>query len=247
MSEPDRGRLPLWRVAAGLAVGLAVAAVAYWCAYSTMRNVPYHRELEWRAQSELEQLAEAVEKHRQEKKQLPADLADVDGVKKPFGRDDGSILDPWGHPLPLPRGRRHLYSPLLRPRRATGGRGRRHRPRPRPTARPALALAVHVRVPHPWGAVDVRSGRAMCRTRLPLCVPSPGTAILARSRDHCLRFSLHGSGHQHVAHAVWGTDRCPSATSATRSSSPACWRTSSTGWRFSGCGSQASSTSTSTT
>ena len=89
------------RLLAALSAGVAIAGTAFIGAYCEMGGAPNYRRGEWFTRHELDDLREAVERHRQATGRLPANLADLKEVK---GRDrykhhaDGGPLDAWDRP-----------------------------------------------------------------------------------------------------------------------------------------------------
>jgi general secretion pathway protein G len=87
------------RTLTAVAVGVVVAASAYWCGYRMALAGPYFCYEVKKTHRDLSLLHELVEEHRQTTGQVPATLTEIELVKESFRlNDSGQVIDPWKHP-----------------------------------------------------------------------------------------------------------------------------------------------------
>jgi general secretion pathway protein G len=100
MSKAEDGpRGSILRFLDAAAVGAAVAATAYLCAFYLMGSQPNYRGGEIHARFKLGRMEEAIKGHREATGRLPATLAELGVMADPDFIDvEGRVLDPWRHP-----------------------------------------------------------------------------------------------------------------------------------------------------
>ena len=102
MSQRSRFRDVVYRLLAAVAGGLAVAGIAYLCAYFDQRGQYGYRSRELDTQEKLDSLQQEIERHRRTTGQLPTDLAELQAVMfyhKFSTNAEGRVVDSWDRPF----------------------------------------------------------------------------------------------------------------------------------------------------